>query len=205
MEVEIKRIDTYDDERFTPKVLTQHGAFLVNESMAYEVEIISPTEAVIRGDEAYYTEVIDEFRFFAEHITRFVDASGNVVAEYAPVAVFDVPIGKIQPSQFYVDQTKKAAVSTFVRQEADVVIPLVRYGERFISMDGHTRLSVAIDKGFEKVKGFIAESGDWLQQFVDEAEKRHILSPYDLITLSHEEYEVKWNRFCDDLFSTQHE
>ena len=178
---EIKRIDTYDDARFSDKVLSQHGAFLVNDSLLYE-------------------EVIEEFRFFAEHITIFYDEQGNVVKEFAKIPIFDVKIEEIQPSQFYVDITKKQEVSKFVCTEEDIIIPLVKCGDKFISMDGHTRLAVAIDKGFKEVKGFLAKSEDWLYKFANEAEKRHVHSPYDLETLTHEEYEVKWNRFCDEFF-----
>lgn len=40
----IKRIDTYDDPRFSKEVLLQHGAFLVD-GLPYEVEIVSESEA----------------------------------------------------------------------------------------------------------------------------------------------------------------
>ena len=60
--MEIKRINTYADDRFSQKVLLQHGCFLVDEA-PYEIEIISDFEAVIRGKNAdVYPEVIEEFR-----------------------------------------------------------------------------------------------------------------------------------------------
>ena len=82
----------------------------------------------------------------------------------------------------------------------DVIIPLVDYGDRYISMDGHTRLSVAIDKGFKSVKGIIVQGDDYLYKFVEEAIKRNVKTPYDLEVLSHEDYDIKWNRFCDEFF-----
>ena len=39
MEIQISIIDSYDDDRFSKKVLHQHEAFIVNKSMVYEVEI----------------------------------------------------------------------------------------------------------------------------------------------------------------------
>ena len=171
MEMQIKRIDSYDDERFSTQVLHQHGAFVVNNSLVYEVEIISQNEAIIRGDKKYYKEVIGEFRFFAEHITKFYDKEGNIVIEFKNIPTIDVSI-----------------------------IPLVEYGDRYISMDGHTRLSVAIDKGFKSVKGIIVQGDDYLYKFVEEAIKRNVKTPYDLEVLSHEDYDIKWNRFCDEFF-----
>ena len=83
-----------------------------------------------------------------------------------------------------------------------VIIPLVIYGDRYISMDGHTRLSVAIDKGFQTVKGIITQGDEWLYKFVEEAITRNVKTPYDLEVLSHEEYDIKWNRFCNEFFDT---
>ena len=82
---------------------------MVNNSLVYEVEIISQNEAIIRGDKKYYKEVIGEFRFFAEHITKFYDKEGNIVIEFKNIPTIDVSIDRIQPSQFYVDSIKKMA------------------------------------------------------------------------------------------------
>ena len=62
--MEIKRINSYDDNRFSQTVLHQHGCFLVDEK-PYEVEIISDYEAIICGeDQTVYSEIIEEFRFY---------------------------------------------------------------------------------------------------------------------------------------------
>ena len=175
---------------------------MVNDSLTYEVKIISGNEAIIRGDERFYRDVIEEFRFFSEHITKFYDNERNLVAEFPDMPAIDVAIERIQPSQFYVDSTKKKAVETFINTKEDVIIPLVKYGDRYISMDGHTRLSVAIDKGFQSVKGIIVQGDEWLYKFVEEAITRNVKTPYDLEVLSHEEYDIKWNRFCDEFFET---
>ena len=46
--MEITRINTYEDNRFSTKALLQHGCFLVD-GEPYEVEIISEYEAIISG------------------------------------------------------------------------------------------------------------------------------------------------------------
>lgn len=63
--------------------------------------------------------------------------------------------------------------------------------DSFISLDGHTRLYYAISKGYSEVKGYLAEPGDYLEGFVEEARKRKIYSPYDLKLVFHEEYKIK--------------
>ena len=102
----VNRINTYTDSRFSKKVLNQHGAFLIGDE-PYEVEIVSKTDAVIRGKNPnFYESVIENFRFYAEHITNFWDESNNLVKTYPAVELVRISIAEIQPSQFYVDGIK---------------------------------------------------------------------------------------------------
>ena len=56
-------------------------------------------------------------------------------------------------------------------------------------------------KGWNYVRAVIESSDDWVYRFVGEAKKRGVYSPKDLVPVCHDEYEVKWNRFCDELFA----
>lgn len=203
MEPDIQRVDSYDDPRFSQKVLCQHGAFLVD-GEPYEVEILGRDSAVIRGaSPELYRSVIEGFRFFAGHISRFYNSTGELVQEFAPVELFSVKLDDIQPSQFYVDEEKLAAVRQFVHGAEDVVIPVMPDGGRFISQDGHTRLAAAVELELDKVFAFTAAAGEVLRSFAEEARKRGVFSPYDLPVIPHGEYEVKWDQFCDDFFAKQ--
>lgn len=202
--IKVERVNSYADRRFCDKVLKQHGAFLINGSDPYEVEIISKSDAVVRGENPeFFNNVIEEFRFYAEHITKFWDGANNLIKTYDEITIFQIPIKKIQPSQFFVDISKKEAVSSFVNAEEDIVIPLIKWKEQYAALDGHTRLQVAIDKGFDYVYGFISETSDYIHSFIEEAIKREVYSPYDIIELEHDEYEVKWNHFCEMYFANQ--
>lgn len=46
--MEVKRIDSYSDDRFAQKVLNQHGAFLVDGTYPCEFEIINEDTAIIK-------------------------------------------------------------------------------------------------------------------------------------------------------------
>lgn len=200
---EVNRVNSYTDVRFSKKALNQHGAFLVGED-PYEVEIISQIDAVVRGKNPdFYEAVIKEFRFYAEHITRFWDESHGLIKEYPAIELVEIPIAEIQPSQFYVDESKMQAVRTFVASEQELVIPLVQWNGRNISADGHTRLAVAAEKGIKTAYGFYTEAGDYLLDFAAEAMKRGIASPYQLRKVSHEEYEKLWYPFCDEYFANK--
>lgn len=200
---EVNRVNSYTDARFSQKILNQHGAFLVGED-PYEVEIVSQTDAVVRGKNLdFYEAVIKEFRFYAEHITRFWNESHDLIKEYPAIELVEIPIAEIQPSQFYVDESKMQAVRTFVASEQDLVIPLVRWKDRNISADGHTRLAVAAEKGIKTAHGFYTEAGDYVFDFATEAKKRGIVSPYQLRKVNHEEYEKLWYPFCDEYFANE--
>ena len=91
----------------------------------------------------------------------------------------------------------------YYQKNNEDIIPLIEADERYVSLDGHTRLSVAVDRGYTSVKGFLADGGDWVQKFVHEALLRGIHTPYDMQVLSHSEYDLKWNKFCDELFEVK--
>lgn len=199
--MEIHRIDTYTDNRFSQSALYQHGCFLVDEA-PYEIEIISDFEAIIRGEnKALYPEIIVEFRFYTPHITRFFDGDRRLVKEFPQAQLLTIHIDQIQPSQFFVDEDKIAAVSTFIQEPQDIIIQVLPYEGRYVSLDGHTRLYYAVMKGWDHVRAVIEYSDDWVYGFVEEAKKRSIYSPKDMVLVSHGEYEEKWNRFCDDFFA----
>ena len=120
--MEIKRINTYDDKRFSTHVLMQHGCFLIND-VPYEVEIISNYEAIVKGDNRdYYLPLIEEFRFYTPHITKFYDDDKNIIIEYPKENIIEIELKNIQPSQFYVDRKKLSMIQEFIHEEKDIII-----------------------------------------------------------------------------------
>ena len=199
--MKITRINVYEDKRFSAKALLQHGCFLAADE-PYEVVIISDNEAVIDGaDEAVYTAVIEEFRFYTPHIPRFYNKDGQTVVKYPPVQLLTLRLDQIQPSQFFVDEEKIKAISSFINEPQDIIVQVLPNEDHFISLDGHTRVYYAVMKGWESVRAVVESSDEWVYRFVDEARKRGIHTPKEMTLVSHEEYKEKWNRFCDDFFA----
>lgn len=197
----IVRINSYRDARFSQAALNQHGCFLVD-AAPYEVEIISRREAVIRGRETEaFPAVIEEFRFYTPHITSFYDVNHNIVKEFMPVPILKLNLEDIQPSQFYVDEDKISAIRDFIRAREDIIIQVLKHGERYIALDGHTRLYYAVRMGWTEICALEADSDDYIFDFVEEAINQNIRTPYDLQLVDHKTYEQKWNQFCDDYFS----
>lgn len=199
--MKIQRINTYDDDRFSHTALQQHGCFFVD-GAPYEVEIISDYEAVVCGeDPAVFTELINEFRFYAPHITRFYGKGGQFIREYPQVQPLTLHLDQIQPSQFLVDADKIAAASTFLHKPEDIIIQVLPHEDRFISLDGHTRLYYAVMNGWACVRAVVETSDSWVYKFVEEAQNRGVYTPKDMVFVSHAEYEERWLRFCEDLFA----
>lgn len=192
----------YDDSRFSSSVLKQHGGYLIA-NKPYEVEITSPGMAVVRGETTeYYLELIEEFRFHAPHIYKFYDATGAIILEYPAPEIMRVDIAQLQPSQFFIDESKLAAVSSFITGPDDIVIPVYPWNGRYIALDGHTRLFFAIYKGYASVNALVSATDDSIWKFVEEAQRRGIYTPHRMKLLSHDEYEVAWNQYCDLVLAT---
>lgn len=198
----IQRIDCYSDQRFEPEILRQHGAFIVDGEYRCGFRIIDQDSAVVFHDpEVNVSELIDEFRFYAEHIVNFYDGDMRLLKSFAPLEIFSMKTEDIQPSQFFVDMDKVAAIAGFIKGADDIIIPVVRAKELLVSCDGHTRLYYATAQGYTTVRAFFTDPGDYLEWFVQEARRRGVYSPHDLRPLPHEEYKVKWHQFCDEFFS----
>ena len=199
----IIRINTYDDQRFSQEALNQHGCYIADGEVPVEIIIISQSEALIKGDKAYFDEVIEEFRFNAKHITTFYDQSGRLVKKFKEVALFKLDLANIQPIQFFIDRDKLEAVRSFVNCEEDVIIPVVKREGTYVSLDGHTRLYLADSLGFKQVYAYLSESFYGFDYFLDEARRRNIHTIKDLVLLDHEEYVDKWDKFCEAYYTTR--
>lgn len=196
----IDRINTYDDNRFSQEALYQHGCYIVDGDASVEIKIISQTEAIIKGEEAYFDEVIEEFRFNAGHITNFYNESGKLIKKFKDVEVFKLDLDKIQPIQFFIDSDKLEAVKSFVNREEDVIIPVTICEDTYASLDGHTRLYLAYSLGFKYVYAYLSETFCGFDYFFYEARKRNIFTAKDLALLTHDEYTVRWDKFCDEYY-----
>lgn len=201
--MEITRINTYDDPRFSATALRQHGCFLIDDTPCEILIIAEDTARITGAEEAALPALIEAFRFNAPHITRFVDEQGTLIRAFPPRTLLTIPLADIQPSQFYVDEEKLAAVRSFICQPEDIIVQVLAHEGRYIALDGHTRLYLAVMKGWTHVRAVTEETDEYIFDFVAEAQKRGIGTPADMALVPHAEYEIKWNRFCDDYFSHQ--
>lgn len=202
--MDILRIDGYDDERFDKDVLEQHGAFLIDGKYPCQFRINGADSATVYWHgEGDIDAIIDEFRFYAEHITKFYNENGELIKEFPDAVLFDVDIDAIQPSQFYVSTEKIAAVATFINSGDDIIVPVLQAEEsgKYISLDGHTRLYYAYKQGFTKVKAVLSDENELTRDFAREAQARGIYKISDMIEVEQAEYVDKWYKFCDEYIA----
>lgn len=201
--MEIIRVNTYQDPRFSRTALLQHGCFLAD-GAPYEIEITAPREAVIRGPRPeVYPAIWEEFRFYAPEVCRFFSESGACVASFPEEPLLELSLEQIQPSQFYVDEEKLRAVGSFLHRPEDVIVQVLPYEGRYLALDGHTRLLYAVRQGWSTVRALIQPSDAYIFAFVQEARQRGIRVPGDLVLLSHEAYREKWDGYCEAFFAGQ--
>ncbi|MGF3075503.1 hypothetical protein [Facklamia sp. P12934] len=90
--MEVKRVNHYLDDRFNEEVLSQHGAFLID-NQPYSVHIINGHTARVLGKEAnHFPALIEAFRFYAEPIDTFIDLNDKIIKQYPPQKLFQLEL-----------------------------------------------------------------------------------------------------------------
>lgn len=195
--MKIERIEEYD-ERFEKSIIDQHGAYVINdETYAFQV-LDQNTCRVTFSNINYLNEAMEEFRFFAGHVSCFVDQKGHILKEYEQVSFFDMRLEEIYVSQFYVSEEKVKRLLPYINE---FLIPVTKIDGKIVSLDGHTRMKIAQLKGISHVSCYFEDAGNYAKDFMEEAQRRGIFHVFDMPLLPKQEYEEKWHRFCDDYFN----
>lgn len=199
----IQRIENpVDCPQANPHYVEIHNAYLINDTPVY-FEIKNKTKAVLHSSiTSFPEELIQAFRFYNYQVTEFYDDCGNLLFSYKAVPLTQTDIISLQPSQFYISDSKLEACCKWVRSKDDLMIPV--YPDTKLICDGHTRLYAAIKKGITQCYTYPAVGVDrYILDFVRMAQERNIYQVSDMQLVSKEEYQVVWNQFCDDFFSHQ--
>ncbi len=204
----IRVIDKKYNHLFDKESLDKRNCFVViddNKVYTYRFEIYECFKATIFFDNSkYLDEVINEFRFYAFCVTNFFDEKGNGIKTFDKVLLMDALIDLLQPSQFYIDEEKLDKIESWIFDE-QIAIPIVNKNGSMVILDGHTRLYSLKNNGFNVVKVYLDTSMDedslkYIDDFSYLAREMNITKIDDLKKVSHEEYKILWNDFCDEYF-----
>ncbi len=198
--MKICRVNDYNDVRFRKSILFSHGGFLVD-NKPYEVEIISINEAIIYGKNKHlYNIVIKEFEKYAPNICVFYDKERNIVKRKQKPIILSIPICEINLTQFYIDEIKLDSVQKSIKNINEIVIQVSKYNNKYICVDGHTRLYYLANKGEKNVNVILVKPDYYILDFLLEANRRNIYNVYDLSLISHIDYKDKWLNYCENYF-----
>ena len=199
--VKVLRAGFNDTDIFAKTDLELGGCCFFTEDRKFKyIFKIDGQEATLSANTNHYvSQVIDAFLFYSGFVTSIKDESGNILStkELSEPYLFDIK--KIQPSQFYINEKKLKSCKNWIKSNKDIFIPIVIKNDTCISLDGHTRMRAALDLGYDSVYVYLDDYDETIFNFTDEAIKRQIHSVYDMDIISDKEYEIKWNKFCDDL------
>ena len=167
----------------------------------YFFEIKGLEATILTNTNQYINQAIQEFLFYSSFIATIKDKEGNILLARTPNQPYLFEIRNIQPSQFFINESKLERCKRWIKSPDDVLIPIVIKENKVISLDGHTRLKAALDFGYTSIFVYPDEYDDSIFYFVDEAIKRQINGVSDMEIISNDDYRQKWDKFCDGLFS----
>jgi len=169
----------------------------------YFFEIEGRVATLFSNSQQYTFQAINEFLFYSGFITTIRDENGAVLLNRKPNKAYLYEISKLQVSQFYISEVKLESCKKWIRCQDDIFVPIVVSDGKTILIDGHTRVRAANDLGYSSVNVYLDEFDDYIFHFVSEAIKRKINNVSDMELICHEEYKLKWYKFCDDFFKRQ--
>ena len=169
----------------------------------YAFEIKGFEAILFANTDKHIPEVIEKFLFYSGFISRIVDENSVLLYEKEQDKPYLYELAKIQPSQFYVSRAKLESVKKWIKSNKDIMIPVLIKDGQAISLDGHTRMKAAAQLSYTHVYIYPDEYDNSIFDFVEEAKKRHIYSVFDMEILDSKDYELKWDKFCDDFFAAK--
>jgi len=200
--MKIVRAGLNDTDIFSKDEL-DYGAccfFTEDKTARYFFKIKGREATLFSSTEQYITQAIDEFLFYSGFVLSVKDRDGRNLITRTQNEPYLHEISKIQPSQFFINEEKLYSCKKWIKGIEDIFIPIVIKDGRSISLDGHTRMRAAFDLGYKSVYVYLDEYDETIFHFADEAIRRKVNNVADMELVSDDEYKVKWDKFCDDLF-----
>ncbi len=88
---------------------------------------------------------------------------GWLLATNNDIEVFKINIDEIIPEQLTVDEVKLNRVASWIEKPEDIVVSCVKIGDKIVSIDGHSRLVAAYNKGFKYVYAYLETDNDSIE------------------------------------------
>lgn len=169
--------------------------------LRYDFEIINHHQAILHTEAMSCPElVIDEFLFYSGFISHIETVDGRIIYHQPKKKIISLEISKIQPSQLYINEKKLDRLLTWIKSPEEIIIPVIRRGTQWVSVDGHTRLKAAQLLGFKQIYVYVDEFEPYIDDFIQFCQQDKKFTIYDLPVISNEDYQIQWCLFCDQYF-----
>ncbi|MDO5794452.1 MAG: ParB/RepB/Spo0J family partition protein [Turicibacter sp.] len=169
--------------------------------LRYDFEIINHHQAILHTEAMSCLElVINEFLFYSGFISHIETVNGRIVYHQPKKKIISLEISKIQPSQLYINEKKLDRLLTWIKSPEEIIIPVIRRGTQWVSIDGHTRLKAAQLLGFKQIYVYVDEFEPYIDDFIQFCQQDKKFTIYDLPVISNEDYQIQWCLFCDQYF-----
>jgi hypothetical protein len=122
------------------------------------------------------------------------------------IEAFRINIDDITPEQLTVDKVKLERVSSWIESPEDIVVCCARIGDRIVSIDGHSRLVAAYNKGFKYVYAYLEPCNDNIKFYktcMKWCEEEGIFTIEDLSkrVVTPKEHERLWINRCQEYLN----
>lgn len=169
--------------------------------LRYDFEIINHHQAILHTEAMSCPElVINEFLFYSGFISHIETVNGRIVYHQPKKKIISLEISKIQPSQLYINEKKLDRLLTWIKSPEEIIIPVIRRGTQWVSIDGHTRLKAAQLLGFKQIYVYVDEFEPYIDDFIQFCQQDKKFTIYDLPVISNGDYQIQWCLFCDQYF-----
>lgn len=175
-----------------------------NMSHYYEFEVYGNRAEIISNSNEYIEQAISFFRSIKKYITVFSPKDKTFYKTFDEVFTFKLPISVIQPSKFFIDQSKLDLLEKYDPTDS-VCIPVAIINEEYVILDGHTDLYYLYLNNQKLVDVYIEKYKSYIPDFVYLAKENNIFNISKCTVLNHEEYETHWNNFFSDFLTAYSE
>jgi hypothetical protein len=123
------------------------------------------------------------------------------------IQVFKIVIKEITPEQLTIDKVKLNRVNSWIEKPEDIVISCVKIDDKIVSIDGHSRLVAAYNKGFAYVYAYLEldDNTQFYKTCMKWCEEQGVLTIEDLAkrVVTPEEHERIWINRCQTYLKQQ--
>lgn len=191
-----------------------------------EAEIINFRILKVNKEEKVFKDFIGEMSYWNPYLKRIIYSEQNnfisketlvycgfrknstwLLETNSVIKVFKIDIEEITPEQLTINKEKLERVNSWIQNPEDIIVSCVKLGDKLVSIDGHSRLVAAYNKGFKYVYAYEEIDNvdvEFYKTCIEWCREQNILTIQDLAfrVVTPEGHERQWINRCQAYFSS---